>query len=141
MFLQQQKQQKRKKALRNKIIQVSIFVVGDPKKGVPRGAHRKKLIDEKYSVKVELHQNMEPTQVKAAILREIKHLNLTSFTILECDGPRLLEASTQQPTGDQIIESALKRKGAVLYICNMRLEIRYVHVHVIKTSNVETCIS
>ena len=61
---------------------------------------------------------MSPSQVKATISRDVARPDISSeFTLLECVGHRLVIASNQRPTGDGIIEDALKRKGAVLYIC------------------------
>ena len=79
VFLQQQKW---KKAARNKSTQVNIMVVEDHKKGVPvRGAFRKRLIDERRSVKVELQRNMKPAQVKAVISKQLNTSALQPLTL------------------------------------------------------------
>ena len=116
-------EQKRKKGAR---VKVSVFVVKDDTKCVPRGAWRRKLIERNHLVRVELWRNMSSSQVRATISRDVAHPDISSeFTLMECVGHRLVVASDQQPTGDGVIEDALKWKGAVLYICP---EIK-VHVH------------
>ena len=115
-------EQKRKKGARIKAVQVSVFVVKSDTKCVPRGAWRRKLIERNHLVRVELRRNMSPSQVRATISRDVAHPDISS----ECVGHRLVVASDQQPTGDGVIEDALKLKGAVLYIYP---EIK-VHVHV-----------
>ena len=96
-------------------------MVNDHTKGVPCGAARKKLVDDKHLVKVALRRNMSASQARTAIFEDvssIESLNITRmFTFLECDSHRLVVASDQQPDNDAIIESAFKRKGAVLYVC------------------------
>ncbi len=112
------REQKKKKGARIKSVQVSVFVVNGDTKCVPRGAWRRKLIERKHLVRVELRRNMSQSQVRSTISNDIAHLDISrEFTLLECVGHRLVVASNQQPTGDGIIEQVLKRKGAVLYIC------------------------
>ena len=111
-------EQKRKKAARVKTVQVGVFVVKSNTKCVPRGAWRRKLIERKHLVRVELRRDFSSSCVREAISKEVAHLNIsTKFTLLECVGHRLVPSTNQQPTGEVIIEGALKRKGAVLYIC------------------------
>ena len=111
-------EQKKRNGARMKTVQVCVFVVEDYTKGVPRGTARKKLIDNQHLVKVELRRNMTPSQIRATILKEVSHLGISNaFTMLECNGHRLVVAADQQPTGDNVIEIALKRKGAIFYIC------------------------
>ena len=115
MFSQEQK---RKKGARVKAVQLSVFVVKEDTKCVPRGAWRRKLIERKHLIHIQLRRNMSPSQVRATISKDAAHPDAsTEFTLLECVGHRLVVASNQQPTGDGIIDGALKRKGVVLYIC------------------------
>ena len=112
-------QKRKKKAARSKMTKISIFVLEDHSRGVPRGAARKRMIDNHRVVKVDIQRNMSPKQVKSLILREIEHLDIDTYTILECVGSRLIEAVNQMPNGDDLIEDAVKRKGAVVYICDV----------------------
>ena len=57
---------KRKKGARVKAVQVSVFVVKSHTKCVPHGAWRRKLIERKQLVRVELQRNMSPSQVAVA---------------------------------------------------------------------------
>ena len=112
-------QQKRKKATtRIKAVQVSVFVVKADTKCIPRGAWRRKLIEQKHLVRVNLSRNLSESDMREAIVRETGHLNVSEkFTILECVGHRLVAATNQHRNGNDIIDDAQKRKGSVLYIC------------------------
>lgn len=111
-------QQKRKKAAQDKSVQITVFVVKADTKCVPRGALRKRWIERKHLVRVELKRSFSSSAVRDTIAKETAHLKISNtFTLLECVGQRLVIASNQQPNGDAIIEDAQKRKGAVLYIC------------------------
>lgn len=97
---------------------VSIFVVKSHTSCIPRGAWRRKLIEQKHLVQVELRRNMSPNQVRAAISKSVVHLSMSiKFILLDCVGHRLVVASDQEPDGETIIDNASKRKGAVVYIC------------------------
>lgn len=107
-------EQKKRRGARMKTVQVCVFVE-DYTKGVPHGAARKKMIDNKHLVKVELCRNMTPSQIRATILKEVSHLGISSmFTMLECNDNCLVVAADQQPTGDNVIESA---ERGYFYIC------------------------
>ena len=97
-----------KKGARVKAVQVSVFVVKEDTKCVPRGAWRRKLIERKHLIRVQLRRNMSSSQVRATISKDAVRPDVyTEFTLLECVGHRLVVASNQQPTGDGIIDGAL----------------------------------
>ena len=110
-------EQKRKKGARVKPVQISVFVANPGTTCVPRGAWRKELIEQKHLVRLELKRNMSSSEVRVAISNGITHLNVSqNFIFLECAGHQLKISSNQQLNGDDVIESAFKRKGAVLYV-------------------------
>ena len=48
----------------------------------------------------------------------MSHLSVSgTYTALECKAHCLVIAADQLPNGDAVIESALKCKGAIFYIC------------------------
>ena len=71
-------EQKRKKGARVKAVQVSVFVVKSDTKCVPRGAWRRKLIERKHLVRVELRRNMSPSQVRATISRDVARPDIST---------------------------------------------------------------
>ncbi len=83
---------------------------------MPRGTYKTELENAQRFVKVTVQRNMSSATVQAAIRQASKHLNLDAFTVLECEGGKLVEAATQNPDGDSVIDSASKRKGGTFYI-------------------------
>ena len=70
---------------------------------VPRGALRKRWIERKHLVRVELKRSFSSSAVRDTIAKETAHLKISNtFTLLECVGQRLVIASNQQPNGDAI---------------------------------------
>ena len=110
-------EKKKKKAARKKPTRISIIVVKDIGRGVPRGNYKQQLVREERVVKAEVHRAMKWDQVKSTILTAITHLNITDFKVLECvNGQKLVEAENASPDGNAIVESTSRRKGATLYI-------------------------
>ena len=85
--------EKTKKAARSKPIQISIVVMNDKERGVPRGYYKQQLLHEHRVVKTEIYRSMNSDQVKSTIFKAITHLNVAEFIVLECvNGEKLVEA-------------------------------------------------
>jgi hypothetical protein len=90
--------------------------VQDPLKGVPRGKHKKYLMEKDLCVKVPLVRTMSGDLVRSALMAELVSRRIADYKLLECNGQQLVEAPEQLPCGRDIIDSALKRKGNTVYI-------------------------
>ena len=101
-----------KKAARCKPTQVSIVMIKDKERGVPRGNYKQQLIEKQRVVKTEIYRAMNSDQVKSTILKAITHLNVAEFIVLECvNGQKLVEAENDSPDGNAVVESISRRKG------------------------------
>ena len=109
-------QKSKKKAARVKPSKVSVVVVQDVSKGVPKGKYYKELKQSECVGKVELTRVMSVTQVKSAITRTFSHLPLEAFTYLECTNKVILSINPDQnQDGNKIITSSQTSKGP-LYV-------------------------
>ena len=86
-------QKSKKKAALVKPSKVSVIVVQDVSKGVPKRKYYKELKQSECVGKVELKRVMSVTQVKSAITRTFSHLPLEAFTYLECTNSHLINQS------------------------------------------------
>ena len=110
-------EKKKKKAARCKPTQISIVVIKDKERGVPRGNYKQQLIEKQRVVKTEIYRAMNSDQVKSTILKAITHLNVAEFIVLECvNGQKLVEAENDSPDGNAVVESISRRKGGTFYI-------------------------
>ena len=119
--------QKKKKGTRYKSSKVSVMVVEDISKGVPKKKYRKELEDSEQLVTLEFHRYMSPIQIRNAILRAFRHLPLHSFQYLVCkDKTSLVLNTDQSQDGNKIINSIQAAKG-LLYLlkCKESAEVSF----------------
>ena len=109
-------QQKRKKAARLKPTNITLTLIDNVSKGVPRGKYKTELKDKDMCIKVPLFRTLSGQQVRTAFLKELLPKNVLDYKLLQCVGQQLVESLDQVPSGGDIIDSALKRKGNVMYI-------------------------
>ena len=108
-------EKKKKKAVRCKPTQISIVVIKDKERGVPRGNYKQQLLHEQRVVKTEIYRAMNSDQVKSTILKAITHLN--EFTVLECvNSQKLVKVENDSPDGNAVVESVSRRKRGTFYI-------------------------
>ncbi len=107
-------QKKKKAAIRFKPSKITVILVSNPDKGVPKGKDRRKLKTDGDEQIVELKRNMSSKEMKNCILRAFV---IENYVLLKStqDG-KLNIAKNQKPTGDDVIENITKRKFP-LYIC------------------------
>ena len=109
-------QHQKKKSSRCKPSKVTIIVVSDHKKGVPKGNSRKELQKSGRISKLEFNRKMSALQVKGVVIRGFQHINLTNFLFLKCcqtNSTHLLPDSNQNPDGLTLIESSRSGKSVV----------------------------
>lgn len=107
-------EKKKKKACRNRGTSVTFVLISDIQKGVPRRkADKDKLIADGHSKKTDVFRSMSVNQVQAKVLRLFA---INSFEYLEVNGTNLFVGTNQLLNGDEVIESAVKRKGHTMYI-------------------------
>ena len=107
-------EKKKKKACRNRGTGVTFVLISDIRKGIPRRKPDKdKLIEDGHSKKTDLFRAMSANQVQAKVL---KLFSISSFEYLEVNDTNLSVGIKQLLTGDEVIESAIKRKGHTIYI-------------------------
>lgn len=110
-------QQKQKKAARIKPTNITLTIVKNVSRGVPRGKYKTELRENKMCVKVPLVRSMSGHQVRSAFLEKLLTVeNILDYKLMQCAGQQLVEAIDQMPCGSDIIDSALKRKGNVIYV-------------------------
>ena len=111
--------QKKKKAVircHNKPSNITVVLLKEFSSIVPKGKRRKVLASRGRMKQVRFLRLMSPLEVKNAILRIFKDLNVTSFIVLDMaeSGRTLVQAENQNIDG----ESAVNRRGC-LYLCEM----------------------
>ena len=109
--------QKKKKGARNKTSKITLVLIHDIKAGIPRGAVKDKLLEEGRMMKVDIARHMRPTQVWTVFLNALK---VKAYKLLDVFGQKLGVASNQDPDGDDIVESASKKKGNMLYVTEVK---------------------
>lgn len=108
--------QKKKKAVRCKPSKVTVIVVEDLRKCVPKGKYQKELTQSQQVVSLEFYRYMSSTQIKNVIIRGFKDLPLHCFKHLVCDGSvSLVVNADQDQDGNKIINSLQPGKGT-LYV-------------------------
>lgn len=123
--------QKKKKAVRCRPNKVTVIVVEDLGKGLPKGNYRKELIQLQRVVSLEFYRYMSSTQIKNAIIRGFKHLPLHCFKYLVCDRKVLLVVNADQDQdGNKIINSLQPGKGT-LYLLECEEVSLTIYMHCI----------
>ena len=90
--------QQKKKAIRCKPSKLTVIIVEDYTKDVPRGNYRKELQKSGRVSKLEFTRNMSAHEVQSAIIRGFQHLQVARITFLTCcDG----KSNMLRPDGDQ----------------------------------------
>ena len=113
--------------MRCKPSKVSVIIVEDISKGIPKGKYWKELAHSQRIVVLEVYRFMSPLQVKKAILKAFSHLPLHTFQYLVCcDKTTLVLNSNQTQDGNTIINSIQAVKGS-LYIleCKESAEVSF----------------
>lgn len=106
---------KKKKRFRSKPSSITVVVMEEYKKNIPRGKRRDKLRDDGRIRNVLIQRNMTSKQVRRAIECEFKDKKLFSWSYLQCSGDGFLCTSESQLlTGEDIISKF--SKGS-LYLC------------------------
>ena len=107
-------QKQKKKAARIKATKVTVMLVNSNANSVPRGKHRKALLDNKSIEKLEVYRTMSSADVRDAILGAFGHRNLKHFVYL-CVDPthRFTLDSVQDKDGNCIADAGGK---ATVYI-------------------------
>ena len=77
-------EKKKKKTARCKPTQISIVVIKDKERGVPRGNYKQQLIEKQRVMKTKIYRAINSDQLKSTILKAITHLNVAEFIVLEC---------------------------------------------------------
>ena len=118
--------QKKKKGTRYKPSKVSVIVVKDLSKGVPKRNYRKELAQSEQIVTLELHRYMSSIQIRNSILQAFKHLPLHSFQYLVYkDKTSLVLNADQSQDGNKIINSIQAAKGPLYLLkCEESTEVR-----------------
>ena len=118
IFVKEQKAKKKatksKSAPRLKLTNVTLMVVQDVQKGVPRGVYKESLIKKGMAMRIKLHREMSESEVQAK-MRKILQPYFSDYTILDCDGIKLIPRHNH-PSGAELIESAMKRRGNTIYV-------------------------
>ena len=105
---------RRKETSRCKPSKVTVIVVEDLRKGLPKGKYRKELTQSQRAVSLEFYRYMSSTQIKNAIIRGFKHLPLHCFKYLVCDSNvSLVVNADQDQDGNKIINSLQPGKGTL----------------------------
>ena len=116
-------QKNKKKAARAKPSKISVIVVQDASKGIPKGQYRKNLQQSKCIDKVELTRSMSASQVKNAIITLFSHLPLKAFTYLVLTDKSTLSINPdQEQDGDKIITTFHSTRGT-LYLLRRNQDI------------------
>ncbi len=126
VFVKEQKSKKKASTLktpsRMKPTIVTLMIIQDVEKGVPRGAYKDFLIKNDKTVSVRLHREMSSTEVRSRLKKTLQP-HVEDYTILGCCGTKLIICSEQQPSGATLIQSALKRRGSTVYVTKKIIEI------------------
>ena len=92
VFVKEQKSKKKASTLktpsRMKPTMVTLMIIQDVEKGVPRGAYKDFLIKNDKTVSVRLHREMSSTEVRSRLKKTLQP-HVEDYTILGCCG-RLL---------------------------------------------------
>ena len=111
-------QQKKKAVNRLKPSKLTVIIICDCSKGVPRGKYRKELQKCGHISKLEFTRTMSARQVMGVIVRGFQHLQVDRFTFFRCSETKstvLLPDDNQNPDGSTLIDASQSRKG-VIYV-------------------------
>ncbi len=117
------KQQQQKKSVRCKVSKITLILIEDKRRIVPKGKYRKGLEDNGRIKKTEFRRDMTSLQVKNKIKTVFSQFSLFNPSFLTCEeGSTLcLECDgNQNPDGNQVVDSVQSRKGT-LYIMESTL--------------------
>ena len=130
-------QKQKKKAVRSKPSKVTVIVVQDASKGVPRGKNRKKLQEAGHIAKLEFMRDMSTLQVKNTIISGFQHLSLASFIYLTCDSENshMLRADIKQEKDGELIVNAAQARKSTMYIakCLQHVSVSVQAFHLLYT--------
>ena len=82
-------EQRRKKKAARKLLKntcVTLMVIKDIQKGVPRSSYKASLIDDGISMTILLNHEMSSDQVGEIITKALMFKNIPYYTVLECNG-------------------------------------------------------
>jgi len=85
-------QQRKKKAVRAKLSKITMMLVPNGSKVVPRGKHRKSLMQNK----IEIYRTMSALEVKRTIRNSFASLQASSFIYLHVDAAQKFSNDTTQ---------------------------------------------
>ena len=115
-------QKQKKKAARSKPSKVSVILVQDCTKGVPKGNYRKQLQKLGRIAKLEFVRTMSAREVQSAIYRGFHHLSPSGVTFLKCGNGNLVPDTCQVKDGASLIETSQARKG-IIYATDSTVEL------------------
>lgn len=98
------------------------MLVADIHKGVPRRKEKEKLMEDGHMKKTDLLRSVSVNQVKAKVLQLF---SIRSFEYLKVNGTNLSVENNQLLNGDEVIASAIKRKGHTMYIMEKPILLKY----------------
>ena len=113
-------QHQKKKASRCKPSKLTVIIVEDYTKGVPRASYRKELQKSGRILKLEFNRSMSARQVQGVILRGFLHIQVSRVTFLKCSEGKssiLVPDDNQDQDGFSLIEG---RKG-VIYVTDSQV--------------------
>ena len=119
VFVSEQRRKKkaaRKSPTRVKNTCVTLMVIEDIQKGVPRGSYKASLIEDGMSMTILLNREMSSDQVGEIITKALVSKNIPYYTLLECNGVKLSPSVEQHPSGSTVIKLAQKRRGNTIYV-------------------------
>lgn len=124
IFVKEQKA--KKKATKNastprlKLTNITLMVIQDVKKGVPRGAHKDSLIKKGMAMRIKFHREMSESEVHIK-MKKVLQPYFPDYTILDCEGIKFVPRH-KQPSGAELIETAMKRRGNMIYVTKKVIE-------------------
>jgi len=114
---------KKRKLIRVKLVRLTVMAVKGSTYAVPRGVHKKKLLEEGREQEIEITKVMTSGEVQNSIVSAYKHLGISHYEILQSGrNGQLSVAEEQFPSGASLMEGPYKRK-ATLYIRKKMLEV------------------
>lgn len=120
-------EKKKKKAARCRGTMVNFVLLRDFEKGLPRKEARKQLMEGNCAKKIEIFRTMSADEVKTKVLQEFTTISTISYLQLN-GGVRMAISSQQHLDGNEVITSAKKRNGNVVYITDQTL-VYQMHVY------------
>jgi len=109
------KPKRKRKPVRLKPSTVTVFLLHDTMKSIPRGAHRTSLQESNRVVSIDIYRDMSYSEIKNSIISAFSHLKLASFCFMKCVGNSLISDDVQVKDGNLVVDTAKLKKG-VIYI-------------------------